>query len=205
MDDREFSQMAKVVRDYAKDLPNVIFDLIKTHKNNTQKANTDAVILSTIHSSKGQEYDHVIIGSDLPYFLSEYMEQEEETLLEEVNIAYVALTRVKQQLFLPTDFKTLFSREWQDYISKFKSLGKSPKVSSRTSSSARRKKRQTAIIEDSAKRTPGPTTKISNGSRVRVASGEGIVIDINPNKCLINLDSQEANVWEEIRNINLIK
>mgnify|MGYP001193418765 CR=1 FL=1 len=204
MDDREFSQMAKVVRDYVKDLPNIIFDLIKIHKDNTQKANTDAVILSTIHSSKGQEYDHVIIGSDLPYFLSEDTEQEEETFLEEVNIAYVALTRVKQQLFLPTDFKTLFNREWQDYISKFKSLGKSTKISSHTSKSLRRKQRQTPIIEDSAKRTPGPTKKISNGSRVRVANGEGIVIDINPNKCLINLDSQEANVWEEIRNINLI-
>ncbi|MEE3232527.1 MAG: 3'-5' exonuclease, partial [Candidatus Latescibacterota bacterium] len=201
MDDREFSQMAKVVRDYAKDLPNIIFDLIKIHKDNTQKANKDAVILSTIHSAKGQEYNHVIIGSDLPYFLSEDTDQEEETFLEEVNIAYVAFTRVKQQLFLPTDFKTLFNREWQDYVSKFKPLSKSPKGSPRTASYARRKKHPASTIDIPRTVSHPPPKMISNGTRVTVPNGEGIVVEIKPDKCLINLNNQEANIWEQIENI----
>ena len=171
MDDREFNQMAKVVRDYAKDLPNIIFDLIKIHKDNTQKANPEAVTLSTIHSSKGQEYNHVIIGSDLPYFLNEDTEQEEETFLEEVNIAYVALTRAKQQLFLPTEFQTLLNREWKNYLSKFKSVNKSPKRSSRTSSPTRPKKQQLSTDRLATKRN-GKSKKISLESRIRIANGE---------------------------------
>ena len=201
MDDREFSQMAKVVRDYAKDLPNIIFDLIKIHKNNTQEANLEAVVLSTIHSSKGQEYNHVIIGSDLPHFLSEDTEQEEETFLEEVNVAYVAFTRVKQQLFLPTDFKTLLNRGWQDYINKFKSVNNSSNRSSRRSTSSSKKKHLASAI-DSPKNVSHPPTKIiSNGTHVTVPNGEGIVIEIKPGECLINLNDQEANIWEKIGNI----
>ena len=204
MDDREFNQMSKVVRDYAKDLPKIIFDLIKIHKDNTQGAKKDAVILSTIHSSKGQEYDHVIIGSDLPYFLSEDTEQEEETFLEEVNIAYVALTRVKQQLFLPNDFKTLLTRQWQDYIGNFKYVNSSPKgLSDKSPSSNKRKSPNSATIRQNG--MPHSYTKtISKGVRVRVPNGEGIVIEIKPGKCLIDLKGQEANVWEQIRNIKLV-
>ena len=204
MDDRELIQMAKLVRDYPKDLPNIIFDLIKIHKNNTQEAKSNTVILSTIHSSKGQEYNHVIIGSDLPYFLSEDTEQEEETFLEEVNITYVALTRVKQQLFLPNDFKTLLTREWQNYIGNFKSVNSSHKVSSgKSPSSNKRKSPNSATIRQNGISDSYSKT-ISKGVRVRVPNGEGIVIEIKPDKCLINLSNQEAKIWEKIGNIHIV-
>ncbi len=204
MDNREFSQMAKTVRDYAKDLPNIVFDLIKIHKDNAQKTNINAVTLSTIHSAKGQEYNHVIIGSDLPYFLNEDAEKEEEIFLEEINIAYVALTRVKEQLFLPNEFKTILTRGWQDYVGNFKSAIQSTNKISRSPASQRSKRHRKSKAEESRALAPAPIKQISAGSRVRVANGAGVVIDIDPSRCLIDLDGQEANVWEEIKNINLL-
>lgn len=66
----------------------------------------DFLILSTIHSAKGQEWDSVFVlnvaDGNLP---SEFASGEEEKLEEERRLTYVAMTRAKTQLHLLAPLK----------------------------------------------------------------------------------------------------
>lgn len=71
-------------------------------KNNAQKNNTEhQVVLSTIHQSKGLEWDSVfIINLSSGAFPNDRALREEKGLEEERRLFYVAITRAKKNLFL---------------------------------------------------------------------------------------------------------
>lgn len=77
-------------------------------------AAADCVNLMTIHTAKGLEFARVfLIGMEegtLPHQHSE----SEAALEEERRLAYVAITRAKQQLFISYCNKQKKAREWQD-------------------------------------------------------------------------------------------
>ena len=233
IEDLPLRQMAKVVRDYADEFPGAIFEIVKIAKENATQPDKNPVILSTIHSSKGQEYDQVVISTDVPYFLGQNPEQDQETFFEEVNAAYVALTRVKQHLFLPADFKKILSKGWQSYISRFSDFKPSTpndqqptpptphpphssqqpapppqRPSSRsTRSSSRRQSvpsRQSSGSTYRAQRLPSPKKAAKIGARVSVPNGEGTIVKIEGRRYLVDLDNQIAQVWEEKSNITVI-
>ncbi len=61
----------------------------------------DKVILMTIHSAKGLEFDNVfVIGLEEGIFPSSRSVDDEEELEEERRLAYVAVTRTKNQLYI---------------------------------------------------------------------------------------------------------
>lgn len=65
----------------------------------TENAPQEHLVLSTIHSAKGLEWDYVyIIGAMDGYFPSLYAGDKPETMDEELRLLYVAATRARKQL-----------------------------------------------------------------------------------------------------------
>ncbi|MDD6312208.1 MAG: 3'-5' exonuclease [Firmicutes bacterium] len=62
---------------------------------------SDAVVLMTIHSAKGLEFDYVfLVGMEENIFPSSMSQATEEELSEERRLAYVAITRAKKKLYV---------------------------------------------------------------------------------------------------------
>jgi len=119
LDDFQLTGIVKVVRQYARLLPDVVFEIINVTKNSNDDQKVPAIILSTVHCAKGREYDRVYIDADIAASLSR-----PETLLDgysgdEVNIAYVGFTRAIRELHLPPDFKTILTTQWQTSIGRY--------------------------------------------------------------------------------------
>lgn len=83
-----------------------------------QKQNEEApLILSTIHSSKGLEWEHVFIIQCLDGVLpSAYSVEDVEQLDEELRLLYVATTRAKQMLYYC--YPALAQSSYGDYFTK---------------------------------------------------------------------------------------
>lgn len=62
---------------------------------------TDVVVLMTMHSAKGLEFDHVfIVGMEEGVFPSELSRFSEEDMEEERRLCYVGITRARKELYL---------------------------------------------------------------------------------------------------------
>ena len=57
--------MAKVVTEYARFLPDALYDMMKVSKSMAETLNAQGIILSTVHRAKGQEYHRVYIDPDV--------------------------------------------------------------------------------------------------------------------------------------------
>lgn len=82
---------------------------------------TDRVTLMTIHSAKGLEFDHIFVAgmeeNIFPHSNSKFNPNEME---EERRLAYVALTRARQQLYLThTRSRLYFGNRTENPISRF--------------------------------------------------------------------------------------
>ncbi|OQX96223.1 MAG: DNA helicase, partial [Bacteroidetes bacterium 4572_117] len=112
-DDAQLKMIIQVVKKYKNELPYLIKQLKINHVNDNEKQKAD-MIFSTVHKSKGMEYDHVNILND---FTSEekikkLVDDKEakfdlKALAEEVNMLYVAITRTKNFLKFPFDLLPL--------------------------------------------------------------------------------------------------
>lgn len=67
------------------------------------------VVLTNTHKSKGLEFDRVWIEDDFKVNLDK-KEQKSNSLIDEVNMLYVAVTRSREVLYLPENYKKLFTR-----------------------------------------------------------------------------------------------
>ena len=113
--DVQLSMMLEVVTEYGNRIPGLIKKLKDNHVDAKDKEKAD-MIFSTVHRSKGMEYDSVWMvndfrnRSDLEKIIAESEEVDETRLIEEINLAYVAITRAKKQLhihqrMLPEEYK----------------------------------------------------------------------------------------------------
>lgn len=98
----EQQQQDKSLLSFLTDLALVAdIDTMNDDKNNKQLDSTDTVMLMTMHSAKGLEFPVVfIIGMEegvLPHINALHSDEELE---EERRLAYVAITRAKQQLYM---------------------------------------------------------------------------------------------------------
>lgn len=94
--DNEMKYHIKVVEKYAGNL-NIIINGIK---NNLSKNKNEAdIILSTVHKSKGLEFEQVLLSNDFPILINSDGEFNYKLLKEEeINILYVAATRAINKL-----------------------------------------------------------------------------------------------------------
>lgn len=106
-EDLQLGMMVKIVQQYGADIPGHIKSLKDSHVDKEEAE----MIFSTVHKSKGMEYDSVTLVND---FTSEErlekIKKEEKPedinftkVNEEINLLYVAITRTRNQLNIPSD------------------------------------------------------------------------------------------------------
>ncbi|MFY0684371.1 MAG: ATP-dependent helicase [Balneola sp.] len=105
-----FSSLSKMLEDLALD------PITATAVETEEKENEEPpLILSTIHSSKGLEWEHVFIIQCLDGIIpSAYSVDDEEQLDEELRLLYVATTRAKQMLYY--SYPMLAQSAYGDYF-----------------------------------------------------------------------------------------
>ena len=109
-DDMELSMMVEIVKEYGNEIPSLIKAIKNKHVDDGKRESAD-VIFSTVHKSKGMEYDIVHLVNDfmteerLQTILKEKPEEglDRGQLNEEINLVYVAVTRAKKTLHIPED------------------------------------------------------------------------------------------------------
>ncbi len=117
-EDRELGMMVDIVREYGNEIPAIIQSIKDKHIDNKEEAE---IIFSTVHRSKGMEYDVVQIVND---FVSEeqLIKQKENNsdeenkyspaqINEEINLLYVAITRTRNRVYVP---KKLMPKDYPD-------------------------------------------------------------------------------------------
>ena len=102
---------------------------------------TDVVVMMTMHSAKGLEYDYVfIVGMEEGVFPSDMCRYSEEELEEERRLCYVGITRAKKELYLSSSqSRMIFGQTRRNPPSRFLNeidphlleMEESPAVSSR--------------------------------------------------------------------------
>ncbi len=108
-EDSELSMLISLVMKYKGRLYSLITELKEIHLSNGQKNEAD-MIYSTVHKCKGMEYDEVTLANDF-YTESNLVEKYSELptqhnvnkLNEEINLLYVAITRAKSKINIPTE------------------------------------------------------------------------------------------------------
>ena len=108
-DEKELGLMIQIVKEYGNDIPRILKEIKEKHVGNDEKEKAE-MIFSTVHRCKGMEYDSVQIVND---FISEdrikslkedpKAEFDPSVINEEINLLYVAITRTKNRLYIPSD------------------------------------------------------------------------------------------------------
>ena len=110
-EDHQLATMIEIVREYGNEVHSIIKSLKELHTGDEDRHKAE-MIFSTVHRSKGMEYDVVYLVND---FLSESKLKElkekhksDKTasfdtarLNEEINLLYVAITRTRNKLHIP--------------------------------------------------------------------------------------------------------
>jgi len=201
LDDFQLSNMIEVVREYARILPDAVFDIMKISKSTAENQNGPGIILSTVHGSKGQEYDSVYIDPDITASLSKPEALLTHAFGDEANIAYVAFTRASQDLYLPPDFKDILTPAWQAAMKQYE-----PSPPPKISHAPHPKHSRTEFRAFSGTRSGPPTPKAPEpnaprknrfkvGDRVKTSHGTGTVVEIDGEKYLVDLHGQRAKLW----------
>lgn len=108
-EDVQLAMMVEIVREYENDIPSLLKSLKSKHVGDEDKAKAE-MIFSTVHRSKGMEYDAVQLVEDfvtearLERLTTEKKADEPIHLAkwnEEINLLYVAVTRTKGVLRIP--------------------------------------------------------------------------------------------------------
>ncbi|HDR9068269.1 TPA: ATP-dependent helicase [Burkholderia vietnamiensis] len=109
-DDRELKFLAKIAETYGERIPDLIEELKSRHDATvTPQTLNGGIVFTTAHSSKGLEFDQVVLTED--YF---ELTDDKEILLpadkvpeEELNLLYVAATRAERAIQLNESIRSL--------------------------------------------------------------------------------------------------
>lgn len=106
-DEKQLGMMLDIVQEYGAKIPTILKKIKAMHVGDNEKEKAE-IIFSTVHRSKGMEYDAVQLVDD--FITKEKIieiakdiqgERAITQLMEEINILYVALTRTKRVLYIP--------------------------------------------------------------------------------------------------------
>ena len=109
-EDVQLGMMVELVKEYGAELPKIIKTIKEKHLENEDRDKAE-IIFSTVHRSKGMEYDEVVLVKD--FMTKEKLETRIKEngdkkvdiakLNEEINLVYVAITRAKWKLHIPEE------------------------------------------------------------------------------------------------------
>ena len=126
-EDLELGMLIDIVEEYGREIPALLKKITGMHVSDTERDKAD-MIFSTLHRCKGMEYDSVALTDDfitqdrIKRLLEREKEQpvDREKLSEEINLAYVAVTRSKRFLDFP---EAMFPGEDKTFFEKKKPAG----------------------------------------------------------------------------------
>ena len=115
-EDVQLGALIEVVKKYGEKLPDYINTIKKNHIESDDKSKAE-LIFSTVHKSKGMEYDEVTLVEDFineeklrklieKYSLSKLNVNQ---INEEINLLYVGITRAKSHLNIPSNLMPMSS------------------------------------------------------------------------------------------------
>lgn len=107
-EDVQLGMMVEIVEKYGDQIPILIKEIKEKHVDDVDKHKAE-MIFSTVHRSKGMEYDSVELVNDFldEARLTRYLKETEDDeinptrLNEEINLLYVAVTRTSNKLMIP--------------------------------------------------------------------------------------------------------
>jgi superfamily I DNA/RNA helicase len=102
-EDAQLGMMLEIVKEYGNRIAGIIKRIKDKHVADDEKDKAE-MIFSTIHRSKGMEYDNVQLADDfitLASLSDKLNDNSPDKLNEEINLLYVALTRAQNSLFIP--------------------------------------------------------------------------------------------------------
>jgi superfamily I DNA/RNA helicase len=207
MNDFPLAGMAQIVKKYGDDsFPSAVFEMSKATRNGNAADRPAGVTLSTIHTAKGQEYDEVYIDRDIAENLGVAVHNGPLPHEEEVNVAYVGFTRAIKRLHLPSVFQTMLSDKWKAHVSG--RLGKATAEATVVKlagaaekpmkSSIRKQKIFGGLRREREESNGGASIRAQVGDTVQTPHGPGKIVAISGEKCLLELENQEARLWERL-------
>ena len=115
-EDAQLGMMLEIVKEYGNEIPSIIKSIKDKHVKNDDKENAE-MIFSTVHRCKGMEYDSIQLANDFISHKkleklksnSQMGESSISKFNEEINLLYVAITRTKNNIYIPG---TLVSNEF---------------------------------------------------------------------------------------------
>jgi F-box protein, helicase, 18 len=106
-EDVQLGMMVEIVREYGNEIPGIIKEIKQKHVENDARENAE-MIFSTVHRSKGMEYDTIQLVNDfiteeaIEKTMADFSEKANFSKLnEEINLLYVAVTRTKNSIHIP--------------------------------------------------------------------------------------------------------
>ena len=109
--DAEYLTVLKLVERYDAQCPQLLTQLRDRILRNEKRR---CVLLTTAHKSKGLEFDHVKLGDDfidLNENLAALSGPLDESLAQEINILYVAISRARLSLEIPSKLKRFLASQ----------------------------------------------------------------------------------------------
>jgi len=112
-EDVQLGMMVEIVKKYGNEIPDIIQDLKSYHIDDGKKDKAD-MVFSTVHRCKGMEYDEVTLVNDfinkskIEKLLDDQKKKKKKNnqllqkLNEEVNLLYVAVTRARNKVLIPS-------------------------------------------------------------------------------------------------------
>jgi F-box protein 18 (helicase) len=115
-EDPQLGMMIEIVKEYGNEIPKIIRQIKEKHVADDEKDKAE-MIFSTVHRSKGMEYDSIQLVNDFiteEKILKQVKDKKNKELNfsklnEEINLLYVAITRTKNTIHIP---ETLVSPEF---------------------------------------------------------------------------------------------
>ncbi len=175
MEDFQLRELAKVVERYHRKMPTLVSGLSEFTRASPRQRGDGAIVLSTVHAAKGEEYRQVVLHEDIASALNRAIKHESERRVdEEANVAYVAMTRAIERLVLPEDLTKELDLDWAQF--RAAPAPSTPRRNGRPTSSS---------------------TPFSVDERVQTHSGPGRIVEVDEDgRYLVALDEQSARVRE---------
>lgn len=111
--DNDLKLICRMVKTYESDLRGLLKQLQNAQTDDPRKAD---YMVSTVHKAKGLEYDHVRLADDFitkdkltAILKKEELAEVRDGLNEEINVLYVAITRARKELKVPSELLPLAS------------------------------------------------------------------------------------------------
>jgi hypothetical protein len=179
VDDRKLRGMARMVKTHGKNMRPVLERLaaIPTWDPDEEDGAPPGLVLATVHSVKGLEFQVVQLCGDMFQKLGTAIRSNDGTREEEANMVYVAMTRAQEVLVLPDEAWGM-QIDW-------------PRLSPTAGTAA-----QAASQPQNHVDWPAPLPQMRLGARVRTPMGDGCIVlgGEMGQTVLVKLDKEENPV-----------